>query len=41
MRVTGVDYEKADAVLNETRNKVKPAIVMIVNQYLLSAPKRY
>ncbi|MDR2784066.1 MAG: N-acetylmuramic acid 6-phosphate etherase [Treponema sp.] len=32
MRVTGVDYERADAVLNETNNKVKPAIVMIVNQ---------
>jgi N-acetylmuramic acid 6-phosphate etherase len=31
MRVTGADYEKVDAVLNETRNNVKPAIVMITN----------
>ncbi|MDR1470057.1 MAG: N-acetylmuramic acid 6-phosphate etherase [Spirochaetaceae bacterium] len=31
MRVTGVGYDKADAVLNETHNKVKPAIVMILN----------
>jgi N-acetylmuramic acid 6-phosphate etherase len=32
MRVTGVDYERARAVLAETNNKVKPAIVMIVNR---------
>jgi N-acetylmuramic acid 6-phosphate etherase len=32
MRVTGVDYEKAETVLQETHNKVKPAIVMIINK---------
>ncbi|MDR0526154.1 MAG: hypothetical protein LBG90_09840 [Spirochaetaceae bacterium] len=32
MRATGVDYETADKTLRETGDKVKPAIVMILNR---------
>jgi N-acetylmuramic acid 6-phosphate etherase len=32
MRITGVDYETADKTLNQTNNKVKPAIVMLMNK---------
>ncbi|MDR3284214.1 MAG: N-acetylmuramic acid 6-phosphate etherase, partial [Treponema sp.] len=32
MRVTGVDYETADKTLNLSNNKVKPAIVMLLNR---------
>jgi N-acetylmuramic acid 6-phosphate etherase len=31
MYVTGVDYEKADKILVETKNKVKPAILMLLS----------
>lgn len=45
MNITGVDYEEAKKILNNTNQKVKPAIVMIkgevtleeANQYLLDA----
>ena len=32
MRVTGVDYETADKTLTATGNKVKPALVMLLNK---------
>jgi N-acetylmuramic acid 6-phosphate etherase len=32
MKVTGVSFEQADEVLNQTKNEVKPAIVMILNK---------